>query len=124
MATSVLAKEVDSLPLINDVIPFNQNDVPLFDELREVLAKHNALSRFGIALLHDHFELKDGEIMAEFEDTVNRQLVTKPVQSASLTTSIDTQWRLDVSGASLTCTKKCIEDANGDHTGHTVYTGH
>lgn len=124
MAASVLLKEVSNLSYINDVTPFNENDQPLFDEIREVLIKHNALSRFGIALLHDHFPLTDDEIMAEFEDVENRQLVTKPIKTSALTTSIETQWRLDIEGASKACTKKCVEDSSGKHTGHQIYLGH
>lgn len=38
-----------------DVEEFNPEDAALFLELREVLLRHGAVDRFGVALLHRHF---------------------------------------------------------------------
>jgi hypothetical protein len=40
-------------------------DRAVMDEVREVLAKHGALGRFGLTLLHSHFEVAHDEVLAE-----------------------------------------------------------
>ena len=41
---------------INDVEPLNEGDQACLTEIREVLKKHGKRERFGVALLHRHFE--------------------------------------------------------------------
>lgn len=52
-----------------------------FYELRDVLKKHNALDRFGITLLHKHFDVADDEIMLETTDVGNRTLHMQPIKT-------------------------------------------
>src|SRR3990172_9207208 len=52
-----------------------------FYELRDVLKKHNALNRFGITLLHKHFDVADDEIMLETTDVENKTLHMRPVKT-------------------------------------------
>jgi len=40
-------------------------------EMKALLAKHNALERFGIILLHDHFPIAEDEEMVELQDSKN-----------------------------------------------------
>lgn len=50
----------------------------VISELRSVLEKHGKLERFGVAVLHEHFELKEGEILLEKTDHLKRESVSKP----------------------------------------------
>jgi len=52
-----------------------------FYELRDVLKKHNALDRFGITLLHKHFDIADDEIMLETTDVENKKFHMRPVKA-------------------------------------------
>ena len=53
---------------ITEVIPLSEKDDELIQELVAVLRKHNALDRFGLTLLHQHFDIGDDEVMVESTD--------------------------------------------------------
>jgi len=118
--TSTLFRDV-AAPLLNvdDVVPYNEGDFAVMAEVKAVLAKHNAQSRFGIMLLHDHFPVADDEVMVEFEDAQNRTLTTKPVKASQLVdmpvTLMETQWRLDTSDTLDQPTRRCIKHQGGRH---------
>ena len=63
---------------IDDIEPVNDSDSKCMEEVRDVLKKHNRLDRFGLALLHKHFDLQDDEIMLERSFENERKLVLKP----------------------------------------------
>jgi hypothetical protein len=54
------------------------------EEIRLVLAKHGCLGRFGVALLHSHFDLEDGEMMLETTDLEKREHWVRPVRLSYL----------------------------------------
>ena len=81
---------------ISETKPFTEKDAACFLELRDVLKKHNALDKFGINLIHRHFDIADDECMLEHTDIKNRTLTIKPVKKSSVeqgSTTI-TMWRL------------------------------
>ena len=51
------------LPTIDEVVPVGPDDEACINEIRSVLARHNALQRFGITLLHKHFDITDDEVL-------------------------------------------------------------
>jgi hypothetical protein len=53
------------LPDIDQVIPMGPTDDQLMADLRCVLDQHGALERFGITLLHQHFDLGDDEVLVQ-----------------------------------------------------------
>lgn len=115
MNTKDLAME---LPHINDVKPYSEDDYAVMAEIREVLHKHGAESRFGVMLLHNHFPIAKDEVIAEFEDLENRRLITKPVKATELQEKyVETQWRLDSMASLLSCVTYCPKDSDGDHVG-------
>jgi hypothetical protein len=67
---------------IADVKPIGDPDAACLEDVRLVLARHNALDRFGIALLHNHFDLADDEMMLETTDAERREHVVRPVRSS------------------------------------------
>lgn len=69
-----------TLPDITEVRPVDASDLPCLEELREVLERHGALERFGLNLLHDHFELDDDELLVEVSDPDTRTLTIRPVR--------------------------------------------
>ena len=65
---------------ISDVRPIDESDAECLEEIRRVLEKHNSLGRFGLVLLHSHFDLKDDEMMLETTDMEKREHWVRPVK--------------------------------------------
>lgn len=106
-----------SLKDISDVRPVQIDDFAVLDELRNVLEKHGAGDRFGIHLIHKHFEVEDDEVLVEYTDEVSRTLNCRVEKRTLLGNSpalVETQWRFDTREASMICHGYC----NIDH-GHT-----
>lgn len=95
---SQIAQAHRSLAHIDEAETFDpQTDQPLFDEIRTVLEKHGALHRFGVTLLHKHFDVFDGERMVEVCDEEKRTLTLRPVTDplGEDETYVETNWRFD-----------------------------
>lgn len=101
-----------------EVVKLPADDL-LFRELAEVLKKHNSLDRFGITLLHKHFDIGADEALLETTDVDNRQQFFRTVKRADLNSlnAVETAWRLNSDGEALWgCV--CVSDRNGNHMGH------
>lgn len=64
---------------IDDTAPVGINDFVCLAEIRDTLKKHGMQNRFGVALLHSHLGIQDGEAFLEECDTANRVLHLRPV---------------------------------------------
>jgi hypothetical protein len=93
---------------INLIPAVSSEDSDCLVEMREVLARHNKLDRFGILLLHSHFPVADDEILLEETDTTTRTSTVRPVKRAELDPDdvINTTWSLNDFTALQACTKK------------------
>ena len=87
--------DLPKLPDIDELRPVGPEDQPCLDELKEVLIRHGALSRFGINLLHQHFEIGANEVLVEGIDEENRVLVIQPKILSEVRGGVETSWRLD-----------------------------
>lgn len=110
--TSVLPQ----LPDVDEVRPVDETDAACFDEIRQVLGKHGALSRFGLTLLHQHFEIADGEVLVERVNLGARTLTTRPRASTATGSSVETSWRLDDPNSQRRCETICQPER--DFEGH------
>jgi hypothetical protein len=110
--------QVSSLPHINDVVPLSDEDQACLREVREVLEKHHRQSRFGIALLHKHFNLDADELLVEHCDAAQRVLTTRPRKQSELgdTPLIRTIFAFDKE-LERDCQPYCPTDARGRHQG-------
>lgn len=84
-----------NFPDINDVEPLNDQDYKVLDEIRQVLEKHGATNRFGVNLIHRHFDIADNEILLETTDHDRRIQVTKVhnlQEMEDTDTILETQW--------------------------------
>jgi len=117
MSLSREAAALASLRHVSEVEPLTDQDRPLVDDLIQVLKKHNALDRFGITLLHKHFEMAEDELLLETTDLKTRIQTIQPVKKSELEglDAIVTSWRLDTEGPLMNC--KCIKMGN-DHEHH------
>ena len=93
-----LASSQHGLRDIDTVAPRSEADQACFNEIREVLKKHGAESRFGVTLLHRHFDVYEDEVLVETCDSGNRTLTLKPTKIEELGTLKlkETNWRLDL----------------------------
>ena len=73
-----------TLKHITDVKPIGEDDAACLEEIRAVLEKHSCLERFGVTLLHSHFDLEDDEMMLETTDLEKREHWVRPVKQSSL----------------------------------------
>ena len=111
---TTIAKEHQGLIDIDDTEPFDSaKDQPLFDEIKLVLAKHGALHRFGVTLLHKHFDVYEGEKMVERCDAEARTLTIRPVneQLRDNEAYVETNWRFDTDSAHVNqlCFADCLK---------------
>lgn len=116
-ADTAIAGPLAGLPHIDSLLPRSADDEACFTELREVLARHGKLDRFGVTLLHHHFAVGTDEVLVEECDVEGRTLVTRPRKLGALgaTPAIETNWRLDVKGVIAACTQVCTYDDDHNH---------
>jgi hypothetical protein len=105
-----------------DMRPMGPTDEPLLADLREVLIRHDALDRFGITLLHRHFDVSEGERLVEVADPLSRKLVIRPerVDADAAESPVATSWSFTVDQTwpeeRLVCWP--AKDSDGNIVGH------
>lgn len=87
---------------ITDVEPRSEKDDALFAELAGVLKRHGALDRFGVCLLHRHFDIKPGEVLLEETDVESRTQTIRPVATIE-GDCVETAWRLGDGFVAMHC---------------------
>ena len=106
-----------TLKHISDVKPIGESDAECLEEIRRVLQKHNCLRRFGLSLLHNHFELGDDEMMLETTDMEKREQWVRPVKRSFLEengiTALTTVLTFDEKGYNQSC--GCNPRSTGHH---------
>jgi hypothetical protein len=106
---------------VDDVQPLDAADLPCLAEVRDVLAKHGKLDRFGVRLQHRHFDLAASEILLETCDPETRTLVSTPVDATGFEPGsvLETAWRLSSGEDFLHREKACKRDPKtGRHIGN------
>jgi hypothetical protein len=101
-------------PDISEVKPLGPEDEELVADLHAVLKKHDALSRFGITLLHTHFPIASDEVILEETDVAARRQQMRPVQIGQIegTRLTDTSWSLETGHPVMRCT---CQESQGRH---------
>lgn len=96
------------------------NDAACLAAVKEVMAQFGCLARFGVTLLHKHFEVAEDEILAEFVDEQGRRLEVKPVKladvAADLPRAYETQWHFKKGGdgeVAMLCIVRCFPGIPG-----------
>ncbi len=105
-----------ALPRIDEVAPMGERDRAVMDEIRSVLVKHGALKRFGVTLLHSHFDLADDEILVETVDAEKRTLTIRPMPAKEAMAAgdpVETSWRLDSPSGKPECVIHCFRSSDG-----------
>ncbi len=107
-------------PDIEDVAEFDTDDLECLREVRETLRRHGMVDRFGVTLIHSHFEIAADEILMEETDVASRTLRIRPIklEEARKLDSRPTNWRFTedetVVRAGCTC-RRVGGNHQGDH---------
>jgi hypothetical protein len=96
----------------------SDEDVTCLSEVRSVLERHNLLDRFGVMLLHKHFDISTEECLLETVDVERRELVVRPIPKLSLPNAVQTQWRLADKSPLQWCEAWCNYSGGTHHHGH------
>jgi hypothetical protein len=108
-------------PDLADLEPLGEQDRACLDELRAVLDRFGSLDRFGLSLLHDHFDVAPDERMMETCDPGHRTLTIRPEPTHDLEPGVrivETSWRFGATGdviAGLVCKVGCFVDLKDRH---------
>ncbi|SFT08699.1 hypothetical protein [Mucilaginibacter polytrichastri] len=110
-----------------DVIePLAENEKECLEEIRCILTKYDKLDRFGITLLHKHFELFNDEILIETTDEETRQQIIQPMKKSDLDlidgSILETSWALKNSETLVVCQRSCVKQDHGHYSGVHVKT--
>lgn len=93
---------------VDDVEPVSDKDYEVLEEIRQVLAKHQRTSRFGICLLHKHFEVGEGEVAVEYTDTDTRVSTVRVEPRGPEGNYLQTMWRFSEEPYNVTvCVRRC-----------------
>jgi hypothetical protein len=90
--SELLSPQGANLKDFDEVDPINEADSACLDEVCEVLKKHGKLERFGVSLLHKHFDLAADEVLVEDNDPHTRVLTIEPVRKAAAADVGPTTW--------------------------------
>lgn len=99
-----------NLTHIDDIKPIDSSDEAILADVREVLSKHGALDRFGVFLVHKHFELELDEYVLEQTDELSRvQTLTVERGTDPDQNTIQTMWKFQNDGetAGTKCVLRC-----------------
>lgn len=96
----------------------SRTDVACLNEVRAVLEAHGKLQRFGVSLLHRHFEIAADECLLETVDVQQRELRVRPVPKDALPRAVQTQWRLVDRSPLQWCEAWCNYSAGTHHHDH------
>jgi hypothetical protein len=104
-----LAFAVNRLTGIDEAGRRLDSEAELFREIRELLKRHGVEQKYGLALLHKHFDLADDEVLMEYADVENRTLTTRPAprSDVSAVNAVETMWSLATGTMTMVCRGFC-----------------
>lgn len=119
--TAITFSNWNHLPDLHEVHDeLSAEDRDCLNAISGVLAKFDRLTRFGVTLLHKHFDVASDEVLAEFVDEKGRRLEIKPVKvaevAAALPGSYETSWSFSQGSAGqvyAVCLSRCFPGIPG-----------
>ncbi|MBK6545758.1 MAG: hypothetical protein IPG12_10875 [Saprospiraceae bacterium] len=106
---------------IQEVALITEDDSNCLAELKEIIVKHGKENKFGISLLHKHFDLLENEMLVETINIKDRVLTTKPVYADEQRKNslVQTVWCFSKDQSfSKACESFCPKDDKGRHRGY------
>jgi hypothetical protein len=109
-----LAFAVRSLKDINEITPRQPAEDACFAELQAVLKRHKLEKRYGITLLHKHFDIADDEMLVEHTDLTTRTLTSRPQKIGSIPNEnvMEVTWSMDTDTTMGICVTRCFYNQN------------
>lgn len=113
------------LPDIDDVPPLDDTDRECLEAIREILRQHGKLDRLGVALLHSHFAVHEGEVLLESCDPEARTLTIEVKSEGEIDSSDfkETAWRLSDGTVMLKCLTGCVKKDGSHRPKHVTVAG-
>ncbi len=108
-----------SLKDIDEVEAINEKDHSVLIELKQVLLKHGYTNRFGVCLLHKHFDILQDEIVMENTDVDARVSVLSVEKDNGSANSIETMWKFSNEPQAIT---KCVQRCNYNNGHKSVHS--
>jgi hypothetical protein len=106
------------LSQIEDLPPINDADYGVLEEIRQVLLRHGFEKRFGVCLLHKHFDIQPGEAFLEQSDEESRTSTISVVSEEVAKEAMETAWSFS-SGDDIKAGRNCRAVCLGfGQTGH------
>lgn len=108
--------EVVKLATSEAAAALTERDLACLNEIRDVLQRHNALERFGVWLIHEHFSVAEDEVLIEDVDAAGRLLTIRPKKVADLEGDyIETMWKLSRNEPFMKCALGCSRASGESH---------
>lgn len=101
--------QYSKLTHIDEIEPINERDFEVLNEIKSILVKHNYTDRFGVTLIHKHFDLAEDEVLMETTDEEARvSIINVQKSSGTEMNTIETTWKfaLDIRAETI-CVLKC-----------------
>lgn len=111
----------NEFPDIEDVKPIGDNDHKVLEEIREVLLRNNYENRFGVFLIHKHFDMDEDEYLVEHTDHEKRSLVINVKRSSDIPEKnyVQTSWKFSREFKNATvCERRCQSVGSVSHRQH------
>jgi hypothetical protein len=108
---------------ISETEGFTASDAACFAEVRDVLSRYGLLDKYGMSLIHRHFDIEDDECLVEKVDADARTLSVQPMKKADLkpgSTTV-TMWRLTTGEKVAEVGCQCYVSNRGHEGRHGVY---
>ncbi len=108
----IAAISFNNLLDIDDVSPYSEEDVKVIAQLGKVLIAHNMHQRFGISLIHKHYDLKENEIVLETTSEQNAKEFSMSVASFDNQSDVlPSMWRFVAGNTKIEATQwmKCSD---------------
>lgn len=120
----MLALAYRDLPDIDAVTPLNEDDFACLAAIREVLAQHGRLDRFGVTLMHGHFPIGEDEVLVESCDDTARTLTMTihPAEVLKQGNLVQTAWRLSDGASLAACRNACVVSGGTHHRNKHITT--
>jgi len=107
---------------IDDTPGPSQEERSQLERLAAFMKREGMTARFGITLLHKHFEVEDDEMLVESCDPENRTLTIQSMKKEELAKVAggykQTQWRYDGANGNLACVLLCSNVGQGHNISH------
>ncbi len=104
---------------IDDVKRYSSQDMKMLAIFGQILAQHDAQERFGISLLHKHFDLQEGEIIVETKSIDSKEFTISVSSIYDQNNKVPSMWRF-VEGEKTIQATQWVQSNGYNSIGHVI----